>query len=82
MAVKPKPLSPRIALSISIVSVACSIAAVCFSAAAWRGSVEATRIANSAQIDFDIDPDSDDPLVGFAIRNAGHGTAVHGSVQS
>jgi hypothetical protein len=68
---------------------------VVFAGLAWRGSLDANQIAreavtigkeadhlaNSAHIDFDIDPDSDDQQVGFAIRSTGHGTAVLGEIQ-
>lgn len=95
MVVKKESLSLWTAFIIPVVSVLVSVGAVIFAALAWRGSEDANRIgrealaigkeanqlANSAHIDFDVDPDSDDQQVGFAIRSTGHGTAVLGRIE-
>jgi len=80
---------------IPLVSVTASVGAVIFAGLAWRGSEdanqiareaiaigkEANQLANSAHIDFDVDPDPDDQQVGFAIRSTGHGSAELGKIE-
>jgi hypothetical protein len=88
MVVKKHSPSPWIAIWISVISAVATVVAVVFAELAWRGSEEANQIArdalkisNSAHIDFDIDSNTDDSQVGFAIRSTGHGTAVVGEIQ-
>jgi hypothetical protein len=47
-----------------------------FAALGWRNSTETIKLANAAKVDFDVDPYSDDPQVGIAIRGSRHGSAM------
>ena len=61
-------LAPTVAILISL-------AAAVFSGLQWLAMRDQVFVTTKPHVDFDIEDDSDEPMVGIAIRNAGPGPA-------
>jgi hypothetical protein len=68
--------SAWIPIWISVLALVVSGTSAVFADLGWRNSTETIKLANVAKVDFDVDPYSDDPQVGIAIRSSGHGSAT------